>query len=239
MNASKIKIMPYFFTLILVAVSVMQIAAQDFTSKVKDSLYKEDQFYIGTTYNVIGRGSSDVKQTGFSLGFYLGFIKDMPINKRRNLAIGLGLGYATNSYIQNILIDQDANGNSSFSLINDNAVRFSNNKFSEHVIELPLELRWRTSTVTSYKFWRIYAGVKLAYVVDNRSKFEGSPSAIRQSNIQEYNRFQYGPTLSLGYNTWNIYAYYGLNSVFSDAVLDTGVSLDINVIKLGIIFYIL
>ncbi len=57
------------------------LQGQDVEAEAADSLYKEDHFYAGVTYNVLVNKPSDVKQSGFSLGFHLGFIKDMPINK--------------------------------------------------------------------------------------------------------------------------------------------------------------
>jgi hypothetical protein len=215
------------------------VCSQEITSKVIDSLYKEDQFYIGTTYNVLENRPSGLTQNSFSLGFHLGYIKDMPINKRRNKAIGVGLGYSTNSYIQNMLIQRDNSGNFNYSIIDNEAVSFTKNKFSEHVIELPIEYRWRTSTVTSYKFWRIYTGVKFGYVFANRSKFEGSLGELKYNNIEDYNTLQYGLTLSVGYNTWNVFMYYGLNPIFSDTAQINGENLDLNAIKVGLMFYIL
>jgi hypothetical protein len=217
------------------------IFSQEITSKVVDSLYKEDQFYIGTTYNLLGNKPKDagLKQNSFSLGFHLGYIKDMPINKRRNKSIGIGLGYSTNSYIQNMLIQQDNTGSFNYSIIDDNLVSFTKNKFSEHVLELPIEYRWRTSTATSYKFWRIYTGVKLGYVFANRSKFIGSLGELKYNNIEDFNTFQYGLTLSVGYNTWNVFIYYGLHPIFSDTAQLNGENLDMNAVKIGLIFYVL
>lgn len=213
--------------------------SQEITSKIVDSLYKEDQFYIGTTYNLLGKKPSGLKQNSFSLGFHLGYIKDMPINKRRNKAIGIGLGYSTNSYIQNMLVQQDNSGDFSYSIIDGETVNFTKNKFSEHVLELPIEYRWRTSTATSYKFWRIYAGFKFGYVFANRSKFKGSLGELKYNNIDDFNDFQYGLTLSVGYNTWNIYMYYGLNPIFSDTAQLNGEHIDMNTVKVGLMFYIL
>jgi hypothetical protein len=31
-------------------------------------------------------------------------------------------------------------------------------KFTQLLVEVPLEFRWRSSTFESYKFWRIYGG---------------------------------------------------------------------------------
>ncbi len=215
------------------------IFSQEITSKVVDSLYKEDQFYIGTTYNLLTNRPNDLKQNSFSLGFHLGYIKDMPINKRRNKSIGIGLGYSTNSYIQNMLIQRDNSDSFNYSIIDDNTINFTKNKFSEHVLELPIEYRWRTSTATDYKFWRIYIGAKIGYVFANRSKFKGSLGELKYSNNNDFNEIQYGLTLSVGYNTWNIFVYYGLNPIFSDTAQINGENLDMNAVKIGLMFYIL
>ncbi len=227
------------FLILLVSVFFTAIcSAQEITSKVSDSLYKEDQFYIGTTYNLLGNQPEALSQTSFSLGFHLGFIKDMPINKKRNTSIGIGLGYSTNSYIQNILIQKDVTGDFNYSII-DGETSFSKNKFSEHVVEVPIEFRWRSSTVESYNFWRVYLGAKFGYAFANRSKFIGDLGELKYNNNPDFNKIQYGITLSLGYNTWNIYTYYGLNSIFKDTVMLDGSVLEINAIKIGLMFYIL
>jgi len=203
-----------------------------------DSLYKEDQFYIGATYNLLVNRPSGVSQSGFSSGFHLGFIKDMPINTRRNVAIGLGLGLSTNSFNQNLLIDTDSNDNYTYTVLDDSETSYSKNKFTTYMVEMPLEFRWRTSTAAEYKFWRIYTGLKLGYIIANSSKFNGD-TTIKNTNISDFNKLQYGFTLSAGYNTWNLHFYYALNTIFNkDAQMD-GASLDMHALKLGLMLYIL
>ena len=63
------------------------------------------------TYNLLVKRPKDINQSGFSSGFHLGFIKDMPINKNRNAAIGIGLGYSGNSFNQNMWINKNYAGN--------------------------------------------------------------------------------------------------------------------------------
>ncbi|GAA3601472.1 porin family protein [Flavivirga amylovorans] len=216
----------------------MYCFTQEINDKEVDSLYKEDQFYAGVTYNLLGNMRTDVSQSGFSLGFHLGFIKDMPINKDRNVAIGIGLGYSANSFNHNILINRDNTGAITYSILRDGNT-FIKNKFSSHLIELPIEFRWRTSTATEYNFWRIYTGFKLGYVFAHTTKYRGDLGRIRYTNIEDFNNFQYGLTLSAGYNTWNIFLYYALNPIFSNnANLDER-KIDMNAIKIGLMFYIL
>jgi hypothetical protein len=205
--------------------------------EVVDSLYKEDQFYIGVTYNLLIKRPSGVSQSGFSSGFHLGYIKDMPINAKRDIAIGVGLGISSNSFNQNMLIDKDDNSDYTYSVLDDNETSYTKNKFTTYMIEAPIEFRWRTSTPTEYKFWRIYTGFKFGYVLANSSKFVGD-STIKYNNISDFNKMQYGFTISAGYNTWNIHFYYALNTLFKDAQLDSS-SLDMHAVKIGLMLYLL
>ncbi|WP_299333614.1 porin family protein [uncultured Psychroserpens sp.] len=231
--------------LIIVLVSFQTLSAQSSQEGVKktdsivDRKYREDQFYASVTYNLLGNKPSGVSQSGFSSGFHFGFIRDMPINERRNVAIGIGLGISTNSYNQNLLISED-NGSLNYTVLEDD-VSFNKNKFTTYLVEMPFEFRWRTSTAKDYDFWRIYTGIKVGYVVYNSSKFNGSPDDIKISNIDNFNAFQYGLTLSAGYSNVNFHLYYGLNTIFdTDAKLsENSNSVEMNAVKIGLIFYIL
>lgn len=209
------------------------------TLVVTDKNYREDQFYASITYNLLGKKPDGVSQSGFSSGFHFGFIRDMPINERRNIGFGIGLGLSTNSYNQTLLISENDN-TLSYEVIAADAT-YSKNKFTTYLFEIPIEFRWRTSTITEYDFWRIYTGVKFGYVLYNTSKFNGSPQDIRLSNIDDFNKLQYGLTISIGYSKVNAYCYYALNSIFDDnAKLNPdGAAINLNTIKIGLIFYVL
>lgn len=231
--------MKYILALILFFfLAPISLAQQEEVEEViADSLYKEDQFYFGVTYNLLGKMPDNMSQNSFSSGFHVGFIKDMPINTNRNWAVGLGLGYSTNSFNQNLFIDKDTDGNYVYDLIS--SEDFTKNKISQHLIELPLELRWRSSTPDTYKFWRIYTGFKIGYVFASTSKYVGANGTIKHKNIKDFDELQYGLTLGVGYNTWNGYVYYGLNPIFDSSAKLEGKSIDVNAIKIGLIFYML
>ena len=212
--------------------------SQNDSIRVIDEKYREDQFYLSITYNLLGQKPTDLSQRGFSSGFHFGFIRDFPINERRNVAIGVGLGLSSNSYNQNMLIARQPSGEFNYSIIND-SISFSKNKFTTYLVEMPLEFRWRTSTAKDYKFWRIYTGFKIGYVFYNSSKFNGSLGKFKNSNISDINNLQYGLTLSAGYSTWNAHIYYGLNSIFDkNAKIDEQI-IGMSSVKIGLMFYIL
>lgn len=212
--------------------------AQENISVEIDSLYKEDHFYAGVTYNLLNKRPSGIKQSGFSLGFHLGYIKDLPINKARNKAIGVGLGYSANSHNQNLLISKSNTGDFIYTVL-ESRNTYSKNKFTSHLIEVPIEYRWRTSTPTSYNFWRIYTGFKLGYVFADTAKHKGDLGNFKYNNNADFNNLQYGLTLSAGYNTWNIHVYYALNPIFNGDAQINGNTINTKAIKVGLMFYIL
>lgn len=212
--------------------------SQEIENEPVDSLYKEDQFYAGLTYNFLANKPINLSQSGFSLGFHFGFIKDMPINKNRNVAIGIGLGYSANSFNQNLQIYKTDSDSYIYAILEDKTT-YSRNKFSNHFIELPVEFRWRTSNATDYEFWRVYAGFKLSYMVANNTKYVGNTESLTYKGIPDFNQLQYGVSLCAGYNTWNFYVYYALNPIFSSKAKAEGQSIDMNALKIGLMFYVL
>lgn len=230
--------MKYLYIILFFFLGVNWCNAQEDSLTIVDTFYKEDQFYIGITYNLLGKKDNAFSQRGFSTGIHFGVIKDMPLNDARNVSLGIGLGYSLNSFNQNLLISQDVNKNYIYTVLETNN-SYTRNRFSTQQIELPLEFRWRTSTPTEYKFWRIYTGFKLGYIVTSTVKHQGDLGTLKYRNIDNFNKFQYGLMLSAGYNTWNIHLYYALNPVFSNETTLNGNSIDTNVLKVGLMFYIL
>ena len=85
----------------------------------------------------------------------------------------------------------------------------------------------------------------------NNSKLQSSGNYLRYdksvlkaatktiiTNNSDFNDFLYGVYLSGGYNTINLYAYYGLNPLFKSAEVNAQ-KVDFKSLQLGIIFYIL
>lgn len=214
-----------------------QTSATDTTSV--DNKYREDQFYISVTYNLFGKKPEVISQSGFSSGFHIGFIRDMPINKKRNVAIGLGLGISSNSYNQNLLISKNNEQEIEYSILDKSVTPYAKNKFSTYLLEIPLEFRWRTSTPIDYNFLRVYPGFKLSYIIYNSSKFNSSEADILLSKINDFNKLQYGIMLNAGYSNINAHFYYALNTIFNDKANVNGEQIGMNAIKIGLIYYIL
>ena len=224
-----------FFINFIVFVSIINGFSQEkLNYEAIDSLYREDQFYVGITYNNLQNKNNNIKQGRFTPSYSIGFLRDMPINKKRTIAVAAGLGYAINNYNVNFRITESNN------TLEYNKLKtlFDKNKLVLHYVDVPLEIRWRTSTFDSHKFWRFYGGVKASFLVYNYSKYEDGDELDFVYNNQDLNKIQLGTFLAVGYNTWNFNIYYGLNPIFKSAKLNNE-NLNIKTINFGLMFYIL
>jgi hypothetical protein len=176
-----------------------------------------------------------ISQKKFTPSFSAGFLRDMPINKSRTIAFAAGLGYSINNYNENLLITTN-DGKANYSVIN--GTNYDKNKLILHYIDLPIEFRWRTSTPESHKFYRIYGGFKLSYLVYDYSKFVGEPQDFIVSNNADLSKIQYGTYIDFGYNSLNFYVYYGLNSIYKTGTIDNK-NIDLKTVNFGLMFYIL
>lgn len=200
---------------------------KDENTKVVDSLFREDQFYVALSYNLVQNSPTGFKQFSFSPSVSAGFLRDFPISKNKHWAIAPGIGYSYNN------IKQFISTNDLFSDNPPNPAEEVKTKIVSHSIEIPLEIRWRNVSYDSHKFWRIYTGIKARYVLSTNLKLQSATIGSQSSNvIDNINKWQYGMYVSTGYNTWNIHAYYGLNPIFKNGS-------KLSDLNIGFMFYIL
>jgi hypothetical protein len=229
------------FILLFIFFSGSLAFAQDLTGneekpKTKiDSLYREDQFYIGITYNNVIATPKDYSNDKISIGFTGGFLRDMPLNKNRTYAVALGLGATYNNYNNNFGVS-GTNQQPNYAILGDGS--YSKNRFTTLTADLPIEFRWRASTFESTKFWRIYAGFKFSYLVYDRNVYDATLANIIIRNNTDLNKLVYGVYLASGYNTFNVYVHYGVNSLFKSGQVGTE-KVQLRSLNLGLIFYIL
>jgi len=195
--------------------------------------YREDQIYFSVYYNSLGNELDNFKENKFSSSFNVGFIRDIPISKSRKLALGIGIGYGINSFNNNMKLA--SNNQNSIVLLSSRDIP-KKNIFNFSEIQFPLEIRWRNSSPTSYKFWRVYAGLKYSKVLQSSFTHDSSMENYKLKSVP-VNLDQLGFTLNIGYNTWNIGLYKSLRPFFNKKISSLPQNLD--QFKLGLIFYIL
>ena len=195
--------------------------------------YREDQFFIGSTYFIQTEKIDEFKQNGFSGNFQVGFIRDLPLNKNSTKALGIGFGYERNYFTSNIQ-PVEQNERIDYRII---VSRFleSKNKITFSSISLPIEYRWRKSSIDKYKFWRIYSGFK----IKKNFSLKSNPSYGSDTVIKDFNDWTSSIYINAGYNTWNISLEYDLSPIIEDKKTINGDNLNISFLRLGLIFYFL
>ena len=116
---------------------------------------------------------------------------------------------------------------------------FDKNKWNSSRLEIPIEIRWRTSTASTYKFWRVYLGLKTSFLLNSKYKFESENSSYSLNSLP-FRKIQSGLMLNAGNNTWNLGLYMGLNPIFNDEFGKNNMEIkDLKEFTLGLTFYIL
>ena len=195
--------------------------------------YREDQFFFGSSYFIQTQPLNEFKQNGFSGNFQFGFIRDFPLNDSSTKAIGIGFGYERNFFTSNIQ-PVESDSNIDYRIV---VSRFleSKNKISFSSLVIPLEYRWRTSSVDQYKFWRIYSGFKLK----KNFPIYSNPSYGSEITIEDVEDWTTSIYINAGYNTWNISLEYDLNPLLKNKKTTNGENLNISFFRLGLVFYLL
>lgn len=196
-----------------------------------DLKYREDQFYFGITHSILQDKPAGFSPRTLSLGVQFGFLRDFPINEKRTIAIAPGVGYSYLNLNNNLAVKTS----NEFVVMDD----YNKNSQNRHYIDFPLELRWRTSTPDSHKFWRAYVGVKASYLLTNKNNSSDDVgTSFLQKNTVNLNKWTYSMYVSAGFNTWNLHISYGLNTIYKENLLE-GDSNKLRYFNAGLMFYIL
>lgn len=217
------------------------LAQEENTNTTSDDKYREDQFYAGFSYSMLSQLPKDMRLRGLSGSLQFGFLRDIPLNERRNIGIAAGLGINFNRYGQNLFVGRDGDGELIYRILGkEGPVKYSSNRLGTYVLEVPLQFRWRASTADKYQFWRIYAGISAGYIFYSRSTFKQTANKVIVTNISDLQRLRWSASLSFGYNKINFFAKYDLNSLFKkDTYTTDGSLIEARPLQFGFIFYIL
>jgi hypothetical protein len=124
-----------------------------------DSIYREDQFYVGVLPIIPSKNKPvDIAQQKNRWVWLRFFCVICPV-KKSGYCYGVG-------FTLNITIKKSNNIKRQKQLTTQLITMGGiwKNKFTQLLVEVPLEFSWRSSTFESYKFWRIYGGVKFSYL---------------------------------------------------------------------------
>ena len=212
----------YFILLLIASFALAQTPT--------DPLYREDQIYASVGYPLLIDVPEALTQNKLSHTFSLGFVRDMPINRARNLAFGLGFGLNYNVVYTNLQITENMEG---YTFLSSDIT----NQWNNLDLEIPLEFRWRSSVPSNYQFWRAYAGLVGYYTLSAKQRTRTAlTDSITSLSIQ---KFRLALRLNVGNNTWNLTYTHPIDSFFDyDKSLQNKLFSQLKTAKLGLVFYI-
>lgn len=228
------------FLLVLLLECVITVAQESNPNEsLAEEFYREDQFYIALSYDLLSEVPEAVATRGLIGGVQLGFVRDWPLSSQGNWALGTGIGLGYDRYGQNI-IAQSSQGALPSWTIEQSPSAIEANSLQITALEFPLELRWRTSDAQTYKFWRVYAGAKWSQHLSAKTVFKGPDNSETLTDLPQLRRGIWYATFSFGYGIFNAQIQWGLTPLLRE-VQDSATeqSIGLRPIKLGIMFYIL
>ena len=209
---------------------LMLIASFALAQTPTDPLYREDQIYASVGYPLLIDVPEALTQNKLSHTFSLGFVRDMPINRARNLAFGLGFGLNYNVVHTNLQFTENMEA---YTYLSSNVT----NQWNNLDLEIPLEFRWRSSVPLNYQFWRAYAGLVGYYTLSaNQRTRTALIDSITSLSVQ---KFRLALRLNVGNNTWNLTYTHPIDSFFDyDKSPHNKLFSQLKIAKLGLVFYI-
>ena len=198
----------------------------------KTPTFREDQIYLSIAYPYFSDAPNTLIQNKLSYAFSVGFIRDMPINSQRTLAVGVGLGFDQATLYNNNLFTQTGNKIDA-SVIEEG---YKQNYLRMQSLAVPLELRWRNATETKHAFWRIHTGVSVHFPMQLKSYAKTRTGQVNTTKLTSTG-IVLRWNVHFGFNTWNISIAHDIQHW---ATFDaSNKEFDIKFTKIGLIFYIL
>jgi hypothetical protein len=187
-----------------------------------------DRLIIEINRTVWMGAPSEIKPNWRSLGLNFAFMFDKPIGQS-NFSFGYGLGIFSFNYHSNadFIYQLDSSNKSVTTVLQPKTIPYKTNSYNEKILEIPLELRFRSKTDTKFK---MELGVKAGYVINDFRKLVDDDGKLRVYNTKNINQFRYGVNFRIGVEQICLTACYYVSEVFQK---DKGIN-GINMLSFGI-----
>lgn len=136
-----------------------------------------------------------------------------------HFSLALGLGYSTRNYHNNLQLVQNPTSEQTYLLIPD-SVSYSINKFTSSALEIPFEIRYRSSLNKRGRYYRISLGFKVGYRLRSYAEYRQGDYHVKYHNLSDLNRWQTTAYLRLGRGYLSLYAGYQFSPLFTSGNAD-------------------
>jgi hypothetical protein len=175
---------------------------------VKKILDPKDRIVVDFNYDGFTHLPSGIAQKAYSLGGNVFLMWDYPVGYGP-FSLAIGAGFSTHDVHTNGKLVYTANGK--YTYFEQITTKFNTNKLSLNYFEIPAEIRMRARGNHNFK---LTLGVKGGYAYNIHTKYEDKEGKIKVYKIKNINPWRYGVTLRVGYDRYNIQAFYALSELF-------------------------
>lgn len=196
-----------------------------------------DRVVVGLDWTGWSQNQTDVSQKWYNRGFHIYLTGDRPFNEKFSLGVGGGISFS-NLYHDGV-VNRDTGNIINFTPLSD-SLDYSTNKFSFVNLELPIELKYLGKADARGNRFKLAVGGKFSYNIHNFYKYKGpgnefgvnvEETKMKQYDIPGFSRFQYGPTMRVGYGPINLEVYYSVPTLFEGNSVP-----EMNTLRIGISF---
>lgn len=178
---------------------------------------KYDRLIFDIVYNDWTGDQSPFKNHWSSIGLNTSFMFDIPLSKRNNIALGIGVSHQLMRIRHdNQFFENDSPAATDY--VEVAAPAHDKNILAGNMFAMPVELRFRKKDWRHFKF---HIGGKIGYQANMFSKYvyDAGPNrnVVRDYGFPDLNRLVYGAHVRIGLRNWALYASYNFNTLFSSS----------------------
>jgi hypothetical protein len=184
--------------------------------------------FVDFGFNVLNNRPTDLN-TRFLASRVFNVYYQRPVHIGENTGLtfnpGIGLGLEKLSFQGNqMLVNDPERGPNSSNLVSIQSVYGENIEINSHTtavnyIDIPLELRYHLNKTDYSKGFRFAVGGKIGFLYDAHSKVsyedaDGLSRKVKDKQNFGFSPIRYGVYTRIGFSGFNVWSYYGLNSVW-------------------------
>lgn len=175
-------------------------------------LRKYDRLIVDLTYNTLMDPKFLRSRPLASIGWNINTMWDVPFTKGNTVSLGIGLAYKHQRVGISGYFEGDSLGHVTNYQAQHTSPNFSDVRFGNHMVSLPIELRFRQNKWSHVKF---HIGGSIGYRFSTYQKFtDGQGSAQKWKNLPDVNRLVYGAHLRFGLRSIALFADYTISPNF-------------------------
>ena len=157
------------------------------------------------------------------------FMYNFPFGKSP-LSFAIGAGFSWHNLYSNTTINNIKADTIVFTPIPD-SIGYKKSKIGMTYLDFPLELRLKTNNKI-----RASIGIKIGVLVDAKTKYKGNNEngdlvIMKEKQVGQLERWQFGPVVRFGYDWFHVMAYYSITNIFTK-----GKGPELSPVSLGITF---